>query len=219
MLSTKLNAIDEMPCQRFWQAYACIMPDSNAGSLALARARLSLAVTAMVATMAIAGQAWPQAAVTPSAALQSVPAQAPGPQATPDRMVPPVNPQRENPGLINEIGKLFDGRSSIFPSTLKGPQQPIDDFNARAREATDGLSRVTTPLVVRGRMVCPPAANGAPDCQAGSDKLCQTKGFKQGKSLDTDSAQSCSVAALLSGGNRLPGNCQTNYYVTRALCQ
>jgi hypothetical protein len=68
-------------------------------------------------------------------------------------------------------------------------------------------------------MVCPAAANGAPDCQAGSDQLCQTKGFKQGKSLDTDSAQSCSVAALLSGGNRLPGNCRTNYYVTRALCQ
>jgi hypothetical protein len=195
------------------------MPDSNAGPFALARARLSFAVTAMVATTAIAGRAWSQTPVTPPAAFQSVPAQAPGAQATPDQMAPPVSFQRENPGLINEIGKLFDGRSSIFPSTLKSPQQAIDDFNARAPEATGGLSRVTAPLMVRGRMVCPAAANGAPDCQAGSDQLCQTKGFKQGKSLDTDSAQSCSVAALLSGGNRLPGNCRTNYYVTRALCQ
>jgi hypothetical protein len=182
-------------------------------------ARLSIAVTAMVATIVIAGRAWSQAPATPPASFQSVPAEVPGAQAAPDQMAPPVSPQRENPGLINEIGKLFDGRSSIFPPTLKNPQQAIDDFKAGAREATDGLSRVTTPPVVRGRMVCPAAANGAPDCQAGSDKLCQTRGFKQGKSLDTDSAQSCSVAALLSGGNRLPGNCRTNYYVTRALCQ
>ena len=32
-------------------------------------------------------------------------------------------------------------------------------------------------------MVCPVAANGAPDCKAASDKFCQTKGFKEGKSL------------------------------------
>jgi hypothetical protein len=49
--------------------------------------------------------------------------------------------------------------------------------------------------------------------------LCQSKGFKQGKSLDIDSAQACSAAALLLGGNRQPGNCRTNCYVTRALCE
>jgi hypothetical protein len=68
-------------------------------------------------------------------------------------------------------------------------------------------------------MVCPAAANGAPDCQASSDKLCQSKGFKQGKSLDTDSVQACSAAALLSGGNRQAGNRRTNYYATCALCE
>jgi hypothetical protein len=68
-------------------------------------------------------------------------------------------------------------------------------------------------------MVCPVAANGAPDCKAASDRLCQRNGFKEGKSLDTDQAQSCSAAALLSGGNRLPGNCRTDNYVIRALCQ
>ena len=99
------------------------------------------------------------------------------------------------------------------------PQQAIDDFNAGTKQATDGLSRLTTPLIVRGRMVCPTAANGVPDCQAGADKLCQSKSFKRGKSLDTDSAQACSAAALLSGGNRQPGNCRTNYYVTHALCE
>jgi hypothetical protein len=181
---------------------------------------------ALLATMAATGRVWPQAAQPPTASFQADPAQAPASRARPDQVTPrlaePAPPPRvENPGLFNEIGKLFDNRSSIFPAipTLKSPREAIDNFNAGAKDAGDGLSRLTTPLIVRGRMVCPPAANGAPDCQAGSDKLCQTKGYKQGKSLDTDSAQSCSAAALLSGGNRQPGNCRTNYYVTRALCQ
>jgi hypothetical protein len=193
------------------------MSDSKAGSRALACIRLFIAVTATVAM----GRAWSQVPVTPPASFQSAPAEAPGAQAAPYQTAPPAVAQPENPGLFNEIGKLFDHRSSIFPDlpTLKNPRQVIDDFNAGAKQATDGLSRLTTPLIVRGRMVCPAAANGAPDCQAGSIKLCQSKGFKQGKSLDTDSAQACSAAALLSGGNRQPGNCRTNYYVTRALCE
>jgi len=88
-------------------------------------------------------------------------------------------PAQENPGLINEIGKLFDNPSSIFPTlpSLKSSKEAIDDFNARAKDAakdaTDGLSRLTTPLIVRGRVACPVAANGAPDCKVASDKLCQ----------------------------------------------
>jgi hypothetical protein len=186
----------------------------------------AVAAIALLTTMAATGLAWPQAANPPPAASQTDPVQAPASQAAPDQAAPqpgePASPPRaENPGLFNEIGKLFDNPSSIFPSlpTLKSPRETIDDLNARARDASDGLSRLTTPLIVRGRMVCPVAVNGAPDCKAASDKLCQTKGFKEGKSLDTDSAQSCSAAALLSGGNREPGNCRTNNYVTRALCQ
>ena len=46
--------------------------------------------------------------------------------------------------------------------------------------------------MVAGRMICPVSANGAPDCKLGADKLCQSKGFKEGKSLNTDSAETCS---------------------------
>jgi hypothetical protein len=197
-----------------------LLARTRAGFVSVAMASLTLAAATALA--------WPQAAKPPPAASQADAMQAPEPQAPPEQ-APPLSgepgppaaaPRAENPGLFNEIGKLFDNRSSIFPTlpTLKSPQEAIDGFNARTKDATDGLSRLTTPLIVRGRMVCP-VANGASDCKAASDKLCQTKGFKEGKSLDTDSAQSCSAAALLSGGNRVPGNCQTNYYVTRALCQ
>jgi hypothetical protein len=115
---------------------------------------------------------------------------------------------------------LLNNPPSIFPSFAPGsPRQSVEDFNARAKQAGDSLLQLARPAVVRGRMVCPLAGNGAPDCKAASDKLCQAKGFKEGKSLDTDQAQSCSAAALLSGGNRLPGNCRTDNYVIRALCQ
>jgi hypothetical protein len=202
------------------------MSDRTARLFAEARFRLAIVVMASAAVMAATGPAWPQALKPPPAASASdPPPQAPAAPTAPDQAAPQPTesavPRTENPGLFNEIGKLFDNPSSLFPNlpTLKSPKETFDDLNARAKDATDGLSRLTTsPSVVRGRVACP-VANGAPDCKAASDKLCQTKGFKEGKSLDTDQAQACSAAALLSGGNREPGNCRTENYVTRALCQ
>jgi hypothetical protein len=45
------------------------------------------------------------------------------------------------------------------------------------------------------------------------------KGFKEGKSLDTDAAAKCSAKVYLPGYKRGPGDCRTENYVTRALCQ
>ena len=131
--------------------------------------------------------------------------------------------QDENPGLINEIGKLWEKSKAILP-TLKSPQETIEDLNARAKDAAkdagESLSRLAAPSsIVTGRMACPVSANGAPDCKAGADKLCQTKGHKEGKSLDTDAAEKCSPKVYLPGHKREPGDCRTENYVTRALCQ
>src|SRR5882757_7245398 len=198
------------------------MSDRIARLHAEARFPLAIAVMACWTVVAATGAAWPQAPKPPPAVSASDPApQAPAAPTAPGQAAAqptePAPPLRtENPGLFNEIGKLFDNPSSLFPSlpTLKSPKETIDDLNARAKDATDGLSRLTTsPSVARGRVACP-MANGAPDCKAASDKLCQAKGFKEGKSLDTDQAQACSAAALLSGGNREPGNCRTENYVT-----
>jgi hypothetical protein len=200
------------------------MTDLSGRSPVEARAPLAIAAMVLSTMMAATGLAWPQAVGPPPGSSLADPARAPAPPVLPDPAPSqpgepaPAAPRAENPGLFNEIGKLFNNPPSIFP-TLTSPRQAIDDFNTRARDAGDDLSRLTTALVVKGRMACQVAANGAPDCKAASDKLCQTKGFKEGKSLDTDQAQSCSAAALLSGGNRLSGNCRTNNYVTRALCQ
>jgi hypothetical protein len=193
------------------------MPDRNrrlSGSFGTKFATVCLVLSMLTA---VPGRSWPQAAPPPSLGVQS-PAQQPVP---PTQEAPAAEP--ENPGLINEIGKLFEKSKSMLPP-LKSPGEAIDDFNARAKDAAkdagESLSNMARPsLMVSGRAACLVAANGAPDCKAGADKLCQTKGYKEGKSLDTDAAEKCSPKVFIPGRKREPGDCRTENYVTRALCQ
>ena len=162
--------------------------------------------------------AWPQAAPPPTLGLQS-PAQQPAPAQPAQPVEPPPAPRDENPGLINEIGKLFEKSKSLLPP-LKSPSETIDDLNARTKDAGQSLSNIARPsTMVKGRAACLVAANGAPDCKAGADKLCQSNGYKEGKSLDTDAAEKCSPKVYLPGHKRQPSDCKTENYVTRALCQ
>lgn len=169
------------------------------------------AATVCAWSQAMQQQPAPQKSITiqvvpaPSAAPPPAAAFAPAPMA---EQAPPPSPapSPENPGLFNEIGKLFKNSTSLLPSLPAMPSL-----------GTDSLTKLNT--VVKGRMVCPVAANGAPDCKAASDRLCQSKGFKDGKSLDTDAAQSCSPKAMIPGRKPEEGDCKTENYVTQALCQ
>ena len=183
--------------------------------------QLATAGVALSMLAAFPGTGWPQAA-QPSLGVQS-PAQGVPQGPAPQQIEPPAQQapaaEPENPGLINEIGKLFEKSKSLLPP-LKSPGEAIDDFNARAKDAGESLSNLARPsLMVSGRAACTVAANGAPDCKAGADKLCQSKGYKEGKSLDTDAAEKCSPKVFIPGRKREPGDCRTENYVTRALCQ
>jgi hypothetical protein len=191
--------------------------------IAQAGTHVVTAVAAVSVLLLVTGAGWPQSASpTPSSPGVQTPAQqgAP-PQAAPAPL--PAPPREENPGLINELEKLWDKSKSVLPA-LKSPQETIDDLNARAKDATrdagESLSRLAKPSsMVSGRMVCPASSNGAPDCKLGADKLCQSKGFKEGKSLNADSAETCSARVLIPGRVRKPDDCRTDTYVTHALCQ
>jgi len=141
-------------------------------------------------------------------------------QAAPEPAQPaPPPPAEENPGLIHEMGKLFEKSLSILPK-MKSPSETIDDLNARARDAGESLSNLAKPsIMVSGRSVCPVAANGAPDCKIAANKLCQSKGYKEGKSLNMDSAETCSPKVFIPGRTRKPDDCRTDNFVTRAMCQ
>jgi hypothetical protein len=190
------------------------MLDRTGNSFAVSRTHVAIAGAALSILVMTTAAGWPQAAPPPSLGVQS-----PAEQFEPDRPAP----REENPGLINEMGKLFEKSLSILP-TLKSPQETIEDLNSRTKDATkdagENLSRLAKPSsMVAGRMACPVSTNGAPDCKAGADKLCQSKGYKEGKSLNTDSAETCSPKVLIPGRARKPDDCRTNNFVTSALCQ
>src|ERR1700722_462594 len=205
------------------------MLDRSGNLIARSMTQLATAGVALSMLLIAAGVGWPQA-VSPSSSPSppspspSLGLQTPAQQAPPDRPAavqgePASSPAREeNPGLINEMGKMFEKSMSILP-TLKSPGETIDDLNARAKDAGETLSRRATPAMVTGRMKCLVSANGAPDCKDAADKLCQTKEFKQGKSLTSDAAEICSAKVLIPGRARKPDDCRTDHYVTRALCQ
>jgi hypothetical protein len=184
------------------------------------RALLAAAVGALSIFIVIvdpaAAQIAPQPAPSPALGLQeqgqppAAPAAEPAPQPT------------ESPGLFNQMGKMFEKSLSSLPS-LKSTGEAIDNLGSRAKEATkgagDALSRLAKPgSMVSGRVICP-AANGTPDCKLGADRLCQSKGYKEGSSLNTDSAESCSAKVMIPGRQRQASDCHTDNFVTTALCQ
>ena len=194
------------------------MLDRPGNLIALSRMHVATAGAAMAMLMVAAGPVWPQAAPPPSLGVQE-PAQQAAPRQSDPAPSPAAPARQENPGLFNEMGKFFEKSMSILPA-LKSPSETIDDLNARAKEAGETLSRLARPSsMVAGRMICPVSASGAPDCKVGADKLCQSKGFKEGNSLNTDSAETCSAKVLIPGRTRKPDDCRRDNYVTRALCQ
>jgi hypothetical protein len=200
------------------------MPDRTGNLIALFKSHVAAVGAVLSISLMTAGAGWPQTSVPPPSLGVQAPAQqtAPGPAALPPGEPSPSSPRpprEENPGLINEMGKLFEKSLSILP-TLKSPQETMEDLNSRTKDAGESLSRLAKPSsMVAGRMACPVSTNGAPDCKAGADKLCQTKGYREGKSLNTDSAQTCSPKVFIPGRTRKPDDCRTDNYVTSALCQ
>jgi len=195
------------------------MPDRSGPLKALRGARIALAA---LVWMIAATDGWPQTAAPPPAsppAEQFAPQQ-PGPQpaATPPGNAAAAPAPADNPGLFNEMGKALEKSLSVLP-TLKSPGETLDDLKDAARNAGEGLSRLTGGSMAEGRVKCPVSANGAPDCKAAADKLCQAKGFKGGKSLSMDSVEACSAKVLIPGRTRKPDDCRTDNFVIRALCQ
>ncbi|NVN88172.1 MAG: hypothetical protein HXX15_18990 [Rhodopseudomonas sp.] len=181
------------------------------------RARLVFVAAASVAMLNVPHSAWPQTA--PAAAPSLQPAQ-------------PAAPREENPGLVNEIGKLLKNPSLLLPDISMphlSNEQPEPRPSADARPPESPLppttpppetpSRLGVPSMVTGRVVCSVSAGGGPDCKAAADTLCKAKGFSEGKSLGADAVEKCSAKVLIPGRPRQPGDCRTDNFVTSAWCQ
>jgi hypothetical protein len=212
------------------------MSDSFGIPMAAMRALGGGVVFAMVGVASIVGTVVPRMAV---AQVNSPAFTGPRPSSTPaDRpATDPQTPRGENPGLINEIGKLWDKSSSMLPSLRSPGGNPAASPQEDPAPAPPTAAPVTpasppaeappvaaptpslVPSMVSGRAPCPAAGNGAPDCKLGADRLCQSKGFASGKGLSSDSVEACSAKRLLPGRERKPEDCRMDYFVTRAFCQ
>lgn len=201
------------------------------------RARVAAVVLALSGfTFVSCDESWSQALPTAPQSGSLVDSRAADP--VPSAAAPSAAPRAENPGLINEIGKLLERRQPLFPAlTLPqpSPRAPAESSPAAADHAgpngepaptgkpdSIGLPRLDLkiPSMQTGREKCPVSANGASDCKAAADSLCRAHGYTEGKSTDTDATQKCSAEALLlSGRKSQPGACRTDYFVTRAWCQ
>lgn len=151
------------------------------------------------------------------AAAEPPPAASLAPQPPPEVAPAPVPaPSSSRPGLIDKLGEWLRDSAEGVSSGLKGTQQRLEDLN---KGTLDTLSRIPVAGLASGRSLCPRSANGAPDCYAATEKLCKEKGYSVGRSLDTESAETCNPRIFLPGYQRKPGDCRIDTFVTRAACQ
>jgi hypothetical protein len=124
---------------------------------------------------------------------------------------PPEAPPQPSgrPGLLDKLGDWLR-------DSAEDTQQRIQDIN---KGTLDTLSNIPVAGLASGRALCPRAANGAPDCYAATEKLCKDKGYHTGRSLDTESAETCNPRIYLPGYQRKAGDCRIDTFVTRAACQ
>src|SRR5262249_43058359 len=88
-----------------------------------------------------------------------------------------------------------------------------------AKDAAGAIVRWPNTRVINGRERCELAVNGAPDCRTAASALCRGKGFHEGKPFDTQSEDNCPSRTVLSGRLPTPGDCKSETFVTRAVCQ
>lgn len=151
---------------------------------------------------------------------------------------PPANPpapaRSYQPGLLDSVGRWFKDSFNRLGSNVEGARGTLGDAGERAggaakeaakgttdaaKGAADALARLPNSRVVDGRVRCGTAANGAPDCRTAAATVCKAKGFGSGSSLDIQSTQKCPARVWLSGRQPDPGECRTEAYVVRAVCQ
>lgn len=139
----------------------------------------------------------------------------------------PSAPREE--GFFAATGRWFDEQFGKLGSGFKDARKNVESFGQEAgvaakttadgaKEAADAVARIPNTRPVTGHETCRVAPNGAPDCIAAANTLCKSKGFASGKSLDMTTAEVCPPKVYISGRQTV-GDCRTETFVSRALCQ
>ena len=73
--------------------------------------------------------------------------------------------------------------------------------------------------MVTGRMACVVSANGAPDCKAGAEQAVPEQGLQGRQEPRYRFRREVLAKVFIPGRKREPGDCKTENFVTKALCQ
>ncbi|MPZ38923.1 MAG: hypothetical protein GEU95_12825 [Rhizobiales bacterium] len=184
-----------------------------------------------LAVAALAGCLTVTAAQGQSSQAQVQPLQLQSPLAQQDAQAPESVPYAEppaaeegpspgnRPGFLDALGRWLGDSKAAIDSQMKSTQETLGTLGSQARDAASTVVAVPGSRIITGRQLCPPAANGAPDCEQGVEALCRAKGFQNGRSLDVTSSQRCPAKVWMSGRPPVEGECRLETYVTRAVCQ
>ncbi len=141
----------------------------------------------------------------------------------------PAAAQQET-DILQSIGRWFERSWAKLNSGYSDVKANVENLGREAgvavkstanvaKDAAGAVVRIPGTRVVSARELCVRAANGAPDCVAAANAVCRGKGFGSGTSLATESAQKCPARVWLSGRLPAEGECATETFITRALCQ
>lgn len=158
------------------------------------------------------------------------------PQGHDDGSAPPRN-DASRPGFIDAFGHLVGDSAAQFNTQLGGARDALGELGRKtgdaaknavgaASKAVDAAKETAGQVVglpnmrfADGHERCATTTNGAADCQAAAVAICRAKGFATGKLLDTQSLQKCPARVWLSGHLPGDGDCASETFATRAVCQ
>lgn len=162
-------------------------------------------------------------------------------QAGAQSQAPPAQQQRKDPGFFESIANWFEQGFARIKGGFKDAKTNLDDFGDKAanvgknigdkaaeagksaadatKGAVDAVRKLPSTRVIEGHERCDTSPNGAPDCRAAAQLICTSKGFAGGTSVDFVAAEKCPAAVWMNRRKPEPGECTTETFVTRAMCQ
>lgn len=136
--------------------------------------------------------------------------------------------------MLESIARWFEQGFNNIKSGFGNAKGNIDNLGEKAatagknigdkaaeagKNAAEAMKKLPATRVVDGHERCDVSPNGAPDCRAAAISICVAKGFASGSSVDFVSAEKCPPAVWMNRRKPEPGECTTETFVTRAMCQ
>jgi hypothetical protein len=150
-------------------------------------------------------------------------------------------PPADRPGFLHQMREWWEKSISGLSAGMQDARSKVENLNQKSTEAVKNAATATqdamksTADATKGaastllklpntraieiRERCPPAPNGAPDCQTAATNACRGKGFSGGQPLDVVTAEKCPPAAMLSAQRPGETECPVETIVSRVLCR